>query len=71
MKLSYRPLILTAMAIGLAATVLAAALPVTGLRLRRAGAPRAERALHALTAAVALAFALLLWQWNLLGFRFG
>lgn len=60
-----------ALAVGAAATVLAAALPLTGWRLRRAGAPPGERALHALTALVALAFALLLWQWNLLGFRFG
>jgi CubicO group peptidase (beta-lactamase class C family) len=60
-----------ALALGVVATVLAAALPVTGWRLRRAGAPRAERVLHAAVTVVALAFAVLLWSWNLLGFRFG
>jgi CubicO group peptidase (beta-lactamase class C family) len=60
-----------ALGIGVVATVLAAALPVTGWRLRRAGAPRAERVLHAAVTVVALVFALLLWSWNLLGFRFG
>jgi CubicO group peptidase (beta-lactamase class C family) len=60
-----------ALAIGVAATVLAAALPVTGWRLRRARAPRAERVLHAALTLTALIFALLLWSWNLLGFRFG
>lgn len=60
-----------ALGLGLAATVLAAALPVTGWGMRRAGAPRAERALHAAVFAVALVFAWQLWTWNLLGFRFG
>jgi CubicO group peptidase (beta-lactamase class C family) len=60
-----------ALALGVAATVLAAALPYTGWRLHRAGAPRAELLLHAATAAVALVFALLLSSWNLLGWRFG
>jgi hypothetical protein len=60
-----------ALAIGVVATVLAATLPVTGWRLRRASAPRAERVLHAAVTGVALVFALLLWSWNLLGFRFG
>ena len=60
-----------ALGIGLVATLLAAALPVTGWRLRRAGAPRAERVLHASVAVVALVFAWQLWMWNLLGFRFG
>ena len=60
-----------ALAAGVAATLLAAALPATGWRLHRAGAPRAELALHAGTTMVALVFALLLWWWNLLGFRFG
>lgn len=60
-----------ALALGLAATVLAATLPVTGWRLRRAGAPRTEIVLHAATFAVALVFAWQLWTWNLLGFRFG
>ncbi|HEX6369767.1 MAG TPA: serine hydrolase domain-containing protein [Longimicrobium sp.] len=60
-----------ALAIGVMTTALAAALPITGRRLRRAGAPRAERVLHAAVTAIALVFALLLWSWNLLGFRFG
>jgi hypothetical protein len=49
----------------------AAALPVTGWRLHRAGAPRAELALHAAVSAVALLFAWQMWTWNLLGWRFG
>lgn len=60
-----------ALAIGMGTTALAAALPVTGWRLRRNGAPRAEIVLHAAVTAVALAFAILLWSWNLLGWRFG
>jgi CubicO group peptidase (beta-lactamase class C family) len=60
-----------ALALGVLATALAAALPLTGWRLHRAGAPRGELVLHAATAMVALAFALLLWSWNLLGYRFG
>jgi hypothetical protein len=56
--------------IGLAARVLAAALPVTGWRLHRARAPRAERALHASVCALALVFAWLMWSLNPLGFRF-
>ena len=59
-----------ALGVGLAATVLAAALPVTGWRLHRAGAPRTELALHASVWILALAFAWLMWMWNLLGFRF-
>lgn len=60
-----------ALGIGVVATVLAAALPVTGWRLHRAGAPRTERVLHAAVTLVALVFAALLWSWNLLGWRFG
>jgi CubicO group peptidase (beta-lactamase class C family) len=60
-----------ALGLGLGATVLAAALPVTGWRLRQADAPRAELALHAAVFLVALAFAWQMWTWNLLGFRFG
>lgn len=60
-----------ALALGVVTTVLAAALPITGWRLRRAGAPRAEQVLHAAVMLVALVFATLLWSWNLLGFRFG
>ncbi|HEU4881669.1 MAG TPA: serine hydrolase domain-containing protein [Longimicrobium sp.] len=60
-----------ALTVGLVVTVLAAALPVTGWRLRRACAPRAERVVHTAVTIVALVFALLMWSWNLLGFRFG
>ncbi|HEX2080210.1 MAG TPA: hypothetical protein VHG08_21085 [Longimicrobium sp.] len=60
-----------ALGLGVAATVLAALLPLTGCRLRRAGTPRAELVLHAVTFVAALAFALLLSSWNLLGWRFG
>jgi CubicO group peptidase (beta-lactamase class C family) len=59
------------LAIGLAATVSAAALPVTGWRLHRTGAPRVELVLHAAVCAVALLFAWQMWTWNLLGWRFG
>lgn len=59
-----------ALGIGLGATVLAAALPVTGWRLHRSGAPRTELALHASVGVLALVFAWLMWTENLLGFRF-
>jgi CubicO group peptidase (beta-lactamase class C family) len=60
-----------ALGLGVVATLLAVALPITGWRLRRAGAPRVERVLHGAVTIIALGFAALLWSWNLLGWRFG